>query len=120
MSTTCTRHTDDDAQHAMPITPYPSQRECIIIVAKRVAQSFAKELAGSTFLVTSDARDLSVIVAYWHVYTSRFRDLNAAVGITPRGEANRKQAADHETLSQTVKELEATVERLMVLIEQGH
>uniref|UniRef100_A0ACB8FQ30 Uncharacterized protein n=1 Tax=Sphaerodactylus townsendi TaxID=933632 RepID=A0ACB8FQ30_9SAUR len=35
-------------------------------------------------------------------------------------EANRKQAADHQTLRQTVKELEATVERLMVLIEQGH
>ncbi|XP_048362340.1 uncharacterized protein LOC125438153 [Sphaerodactylus townsendi] len=35
-------------------------------------------------------------------------------------EANLKQAADQHTLRQTVKELEATVERLMVLMEQGN
>uniref|UniRef100_A0ACB8FXS6 Uncharacterized protein n=1 Tax=Sphaerodactylus townsendi TaxID=933632 RepID=A0ACB8FXS6_9SAUR len=41
--------------------------------------------------------------------------------LSPSRKASRyKQAADHQTLRQTVKELEATVERLMVLIEQGH
>uniref|UniRef100_A0ACB8F8I9 Uncharacterized protein n=1 Tax=Sphaerodactylus townsendi TaxID=933632 RepID=A0ACB8F8I9_9SAUR len=49
---------------------------------------------------------------------SWIRDLQRRVSTLER--ANLKQAADQHTLRQTVKELEATVERLMVLMEQGN
>uniref|UniRef100_A0ACB8GE86 Uncharacterized protein n=1 Tax=Sphaerodactylus townsendi TaxID=933632 RepID=A0ACB8GE86_9SAUR len=53
-----------------------------------------------------------------HAISLSVRDLQRRVGTLE--EANRKQAADQHSLRQTVKELEATVERLMVLIEQGN